>query len=188
MNQQQEILARFHRVLPAVSRWIDGILEEHRREAVVVSSLGFRGLPQHFPQHLLGTAKVVSVSSVPFPPLLKLGLPELSHIERMPLAGITYKDTFFVQELQRSESLYFHELVHVLQWERLGVNKFLLSYGVGLVQFGYEHSPLERMAYSLQESFERGVVPAKLVEFIHHQTDEIWRQVAPLVRKTNEGS
>ena len=183
MNQQQQILARFHLVLPAVREWIDGILEEHKREAVVVSSLGFRGLPQHFPQHLLDKAKVISVSSVPFPPLLKLGLPELSHMERMPLAGITYKDTFFVQESQRSESLHFHELVHVVQWERLGVDNFLLAYGVGLIQFGYEGSPLERMAYILQQSFERGAVPPNLVELIHHQTDGIWRQVAPLVQK-----
>lgn len=183
MNQQQQILARFHLALPAVRAWIDGILEEHKREAVVVSSLGFRSLPQYFPQHLLDKAKVVSVSSVPFPPLLKLGLPELSHMERMSLEAVTYKDTFFVQESQRSESLHFHELIHVVQWERLGVDNFLLAYGVGLVQFGYEGSPLERMAYILQQSFERRAVPPSLVELIHHQTDGIRRQVAPLVQK-----
>ncbi len=183
MNRQHHVLARFHQVLPAVREWIDSILEEHKHEIVVVSSLGFRGLPQHFPQQLLDRAKVISVPSVPFPPLMKLGLPELSHMERMPLGGITYKDTFFVQESQRSESLHFHELVHVVQWERLGVDNFLLAYGVGLLQFEYEDSPLERMAYVLQQSFERGAVPPNLVGLIHNQTDGIWRQVAPLVQK-----
>ncbi len=182
MNQQQQILARFHSVLPAVREWIDDVLEKHKRETVVVGSLGFRGLPQHFSQQLLDKAKVISVPSVPFPPLRKLGLPELWHMERMPLAGVTYMDTFFVQESQRSESPHFHEFVHVVQWERLSVDNFLLKYGVGLVQFGYDGSPLEQMAYLLQQSFERGAVPPNLVGLIHHQTDGIRRQVAPLVQ------
>ena len=66
----------------------------------------------------------------------------------------------------------------MVQWSRLGVDKFLLSYGLGLVQFGYEQSPLEQMAYSLQQLFERGSVPNDLVRIIERGTDEVWRQVA----------
>ena len=104
-------------------------------------------------------------------------------MEQMPIAGITYKDTFFVHERCKTESLFFHELVHVVQWERLGVDNFLLVYGVGLIQFGYEDSPFEQMAYSLQRSFDQGNVPENLVGFIHQETDAIWRQVAPVVGK-----
>ena len=38
--------------------------------------------------------------------------------------------------LPLTESLCCHELVHVVQWDRLGVDRFLLAYGIGLVQSG----------------------------------------------------
>jgi hypothetical protein len=77
-------------------------------------------------------------------------------MERMPMAGITFRDTFFVDAIHGSEGVHFHELVHVVQWNALGAPDFLLTYGVGLAQFGYEASPLEAIAYNLQASFERG--------------------------------
>jgi hypothetical protein len=72
--------------------------------------------------------------------------------------------------------------VHVVQWSRLGVDKFLLSYGLGLLQFGYEQSPAEQMAYSLQQLFERGSVPNDLVHIIESGADGVWKQVEQLVR------
>ena len=118
---------------------------------------------------------------VPFPPLSHIGLHELSGMEQMPLTGITYKDTFFINQNHRTESLHFHELTHVVQWERLGIDNFLLAYGVGLMQFGYEKSPLEQMAYTLQRNFEIGTIPNGIIDLIHQQTDDIWSQVKPLV-------
>jgi hypothetical protein len=63
----------------------------------------------------------------------------------------------------------------------LGVDRFLLSYGLGLLQFGYEQSPLEQMAYSLQQLFERGSVPNNLVRIIESGADGVWKQVAQVV-------
>jgi hypothetical protein len=60
-----------------------------------------------------------------------------------------------------------HELVHVVQWSRLGVDNFLLSCGLGLLQFGYE-----------QQLFDRGSVPNDLVRIIETGTDQVWKQVA----------
>ena len=188
MNEQQAIIHKFHTTLPAIRDWIDKILDEHASQAVSVGSRGFRGLPQHFSQGLLVNTKVVSVAKVPFPPLSSLGLPELASMEQREFAGTTYKDTFFVLESDQSESLHFHELVHVVQWETLGVDNFLLAYGVGLVQFGYEQSPLEAMAYDLQMSFERSVVPPDLVRVIKERTDAVWSQVAPLVQENDDVS
>jgi hypothetical protein len=37
-----------------------------------------------------------------------------------------------------SQGLHFHELVHVIQWARRGVERFLQTYGIGFAQFGYE--------------------------------------------------
>lgn len=173
---------KFNSALPAVRKWIEELLERYTTDSINVNSLGFSRLRQHFPVDLLERAKVVTVPRVPFPPLSQLGLPELSGMEQMSLAGITYMDTIFVNHLNRTESLHFHELVHVVQWERLGVNNFLFAYGVGLVQFGYDRSPFEQMAYNLQLAFEQNSVPSNLAEFIQKQTDTIWCQVAPLVR------
>jgi hypothetical protein len=64
---------------------------------------------------------------------------------------------------------------------RLGIDNFLLAYALGLLQFGYEPSPLERMAYTLQQHFERGSMPKDLVRVIEQGTDAIWNQAAPFL-------
>ena len=176
-----EIIEKFHSVLPEIRNWIEGIIETHKSQAISASELGFPNIQQTFPADFLDKAKVVYLESkIPFPPLSKMGLHELSGMESMNMAGVTFKDTFFVHHLQRTESLHFHELVHVAQWDRLGVDNFLLAYGVGLMQFGYRDSPFEGMAYSLQNEFERGNLPNNIINLIHQQTDLIWKQVEPL--------
>ena len=87
-----------------------------------------------------------------------------------------------MQQGQSSESLHFHELVHIVQWARLGVDNFLLAYGLGFILGGYEQSPLEQMAYTLQRSFENGTLPQHLVRHIEEQTDAIWQAAAPIVQ------
>lgn len=181
MSGITEIIKKFYSVLPAVRQWVVELLEESRPEAVAVNSLGFSRLAQYFPGELLERARVVTVPRIPFPPLGKLGLPELGAIEDIPMNGITYTDMFFIRESHGTESLHFHELVHAVQWDRLGIDNFLMAYGIGLVQFGYEHSPLEQMAYRLQDSFDRGSVPPHLIESINKQTDSIWQEVSRLV-------
>jgi hypothetical protein len=76
---------------------------------------------------------------------------------RMPMVGITFRDMYFVHEAYRSQSIHFHELVHVIQWRTLGFDEFLVTYGVGVIQQGYAQSPLEATAFALQAQFERGV-------------------------------
>jgi len=179
-----DLIRRFRSILPAVVEWINKTLEEYKSNAVFIAGLTFPRLGKVFPLDLLGRAKVVVVTGkVPFPPLSRMGLPEFKQMEDMQMAGITYKDTFFVSHLHQTESLYFHELVHVVQWERLGVNDFLLAYGAGLMQFGYWNSPLEKMAYSLQMAFDHGVLPANTIQLIQQNTDAIWGGLAPLLSK-----
>lgn len=90
-----------------------------------------------------------------------MGLPEFGDFEAMEAAGITYLDTFFVRkDAAHEESLHFHELVHVVQWQHLGAERFLLAYALGhLVSGGYRSNPLEVMAYDLQARFERSHEP-----------------------------
>jgi hypothetical protein len=89
-----------------------------------------------------------------------MGLSRFADFERMSMAGITYLDTFFVRpELAGVESLHFHELVHITQWRILGPERFLWYYADGLERFGYRNSPLEVVAYDLQEQFDTGCKP-----------------------------
>lgn len=180
---QEDIIQRFHAALPAIRGWINDYLASHAGQARAVGSLGFARLPACLPTELLGQAKIVLVPRVPFPPVESFGLPEFVPMQQMSFSGITFKDTFFVQEGQASESLCFHELIHVIQWRRLGVDNFLLAYGVGLLQFGYAESPLEKMAYTLQRNFDQGTAPQDIVRVVDGLTDSIWKQVAPVVQR-----
>lgn len=179
-----DLIRKLHCALPLVREWIDKTLKEYSPNATSVINLSFPRLYTVLPLDLLTRAKVVVVTGrVPFPPLSQMGLPELAQMENMMMAGITYKDTFFVSHLHQTESLHFHEIVHVVQWERLGIDNFLLAYGAGLMQFGYQDSPLEKMAYSLQADFDSGSLSANSVEIIQQQTDAIWDIVSASISK-----
>ncbi len=175
---QADIIRRLYTALPQVRGWIDQLLDAHADRARPVSALGFTRLPTCFPRELLERTKVVSVDRLPFPPVEKFGLPEFIPMQQRAFDGITFKDTFFLQQGSASEALHFHELVHVVQWSRLGVDNFLLAYGLGLISLGYDQSPLEKMAYTLQHSFELGTLPKELIRVIEQGTDAIWNQAA----------
>lgn len=175
------MITKFHSALPGIKEWIVSTVEAYKALATPVIASNFLRLRNHFPEEFLEKARVVVVPNVPYPPLSRLGLPEFAQLEKMRFSGITFLDTFFVDASQVSESLYFHELIHLVQWNRLGMDKFLLAYGIGLLQFGYRESPLERMAYGMQSQFENQCVPSDLIATINQQTDAIWNSVLPLI-------
>ncbi len=160
--------------LPLISGWIDKTLADHAAQARPVAALGFTRLPQFYSATLLARAKVIPVARVPTPPLTQMGLPEFADFENMVPAGITYKDTFFVQDSQiKNESLHFHELVHIVQWAHMGVDGFLLAYAAGLAAHGYMDSPLEKMAYGLQNYFDQNGKPADVETFIRGELNKM---------------
>lgn len=176
------LVRKFQQVLPRVREWVDTTIAAHRESAVPVSRMGYARLGGLFPAPLLDRAGAVTVAGdVPFPPLSRLGLTELAAFEAMPIAGVTYRDLFFVRRGHLTESLCCHELVHVVQWDRLGVDRFLLVYGLGLLQSGYRDSPLEAMAYRLQADFDCGAFPTDLRKRIGDETDAIWNAVQPFL-------
>ena len=172
---QHDFVGRLRIALPRVRFWIDEFLRTHSARAVRVSSTGYQRLPDYFPTDFLDRAKVVLVDRTTFPPVDEFGLPEFAALQSRLFDGITFRNTFFVRRDRQSEGLCFHELIHVAQWARLGVDNFLLAYGVGLAQSGYENSPLEQMAYGYQRMFESATLPrTPLVPLIEKATDDIW--------------
>jgi hypothetical protein len=75
-------------------------------------------------------------------------LPDLAH-----MAAITYVDTVVSHE-PFSDRLRFHELVYVVQYEKLGVEEFAAKYVRAFLSGGsYEATPLEINAYELDARF-----------------------------------
>lgn len=143
--------------LPAIRKWIDTTVEEHRPAARPLTSLGFGRLGHYFDSETLNRAYVVEVDVVPKPPLTVLGLHQFSEFEQMNAAGTTYGDLYFVDRARATdESLHFHELVHTIQWHILGTDRFMLAYALGhLASGGYANNPLEKVARELEEMFVR---------------------------------
>lgn len=177
-----DLIQRFKTSLPMVRQWIDGLLSQHSVHARPIDTLGFKRLPAYFPEEVLQFVKVVMVPQVPYPPVRHLGLQELELKDQLSLAGITFKEVIFIQNNCASESLYFHELIHVIQWGELGMDRFLLTYGLGLIQFGYKHCPLEEMAYLAQRDFDNGTFIKALKNLVETRTDAIWRATAPILQ------
>ena len=80
--------------------------------------------------------------------------------------------TYFLQSdfAAFDESLHFHELVHVVQWDVLGPRNFLLLYATGLSEHVYRECPLEAMAYEHQRRFDAGEPPYSVEEAVREQT------------------
>jgi hypothetical protein len=145
---------QFQRVFPFVRDWIARTLAASAAQAKPVGSLNFPRLPHFYSNDLLARAKVVFVDKCPTPPLSALGLNQFAAFENMNASGMTYLDTYFVLWHQAErESLHFHELVHVVQWQVLGPERFLALYADGLENQGYRNSPLEVMAYDHEARF-----------------------------------
>ena len=174
-----DIVSRLHRALPQIREWIDQYILSHAASAQTIQSRP--PLSSAFPPEILARARMVLVDRTPFPPVAQFGLPEFAEHASLQFDGITFKNTFFVVSGHVTTRLQFHELVHTVQWARLGVDRFLLAYAYGLLKFGYENSPLEKMAYGLELKFAEGSQPKNLVKVIEEASDEIWRQAVPEV-------
>lgn len=140
-------------MLERIEWWIDETLSRHLHERVACDVLAIH-LEGFFHREFLSKSYFVLTDSLPmpdFPELYELGL---DGFLEMDADGITYKDTYFIKpHLVEKLDLHFHELVHVAQWHSLGAPAFIERYIKEYTQFSYEHSPLEKMAYSLQSYY-----------------------------------
>jgi hypothetical protein len=153
-----DALRRGIRSMPDIRQWIEDLVERHAAAAAPVAARRVPRLGEYFSADLLAATRVVSVNRVPFPPLsTAYGLPELAELESMPFSAITWADMMFVHTSVMSEATYFHEMVHAVQWRVLGVDDYVMTCGVGLVELGYAQSPFEAFTYDMQHQFERGV-------------------------------
>jgi hypothetical protein len=157
----------------SIDKWIDTYLDQTRKRATPVSEFRAFDLGKAFRRSTLENAFAVEELRVERLPLSQLGLTELRDFEKMPFDAITYKNTVFVHRGRLSESLAFHEMVHVVQWDEVGPENFLIAYGIGLMAWGYVASPLEVMAYNFQAAFEGKSLPLDVEQLVRDQTRQI---------------
>jgi hypothetical protein len=145
----------FHTAYPKVQAWIRKTLAAYKQDARPIASMRFARLPLYFEHTSLETAKFIPIDRVPMPPLRAMGLDRFATFEQGDFNGVTYLDRYFIKRpVVTEEALHFHELIHVIQC-LLGPEGFLAAYANGLDEFGYENSPLEKMAYDAEASFRR---------------------------------
>ena len=165
----KDLLRRLQGAMPSFLSWMTKLHEIHAPAAEQVSRIGLPRLSGYWPSDLLAAARAVVVPEIPFPPVAEYGLPEFQSMAAMPMAGITFGHMYFLHEHPASESVHFHELVHVVQWRELGPRAFLFAYSLGIAQHGYAQSPFERTAYEAQREFDAGrPVPGLLASVQAH--------------------
>lgn len=153
-----------HFQIPFVRSWIERTVAAHANTArpvgALVEACGFRRLPGYFDEDFLRRVRCVVVERVPVPRAASMGLGFPVRLESRCWAGITFGDTYFVDKrFELNESLHFHELIHAVQWDCLGFDRFIRAYARGLLREGYARSPLEIMAYEHQRRFETDPAP-----------------------------
>ena len=145
--------------LPLLRTWIEDLLKRHAAESKPLAHYAPQRISAYFPKQTLDSVRVVKVPKLPIPPLSALGLSQFADFENGDYAAITYLNTYFmVDGVIRNEGVHFHEIVHTVQWTHLGVDRFILAYAIGLMQFGYVDSPLEVMARKYEQKFQTGTL------------------------------
>jgi len=149
-----------------VESWIDETIEGHLSNRVSCECFAtvFSGF---YPVEFLSRSYYVVAKEIPKPDFPELRQAGLGDFIDKPLAGITYKDTYFIKEGCESDLvLHFHELVHVAQWKILGGSNFISRYISEVQRYGYDYSPLEIMAYTLQGSFSKKEQSFNIPDFV----------------------
>ena len=150
------------------------VIEAHQPRSHLAIDLVPKSVASCFPSNFLQGVRVVVSDEVPSPPFEEFGLPGPSPLGDGPFDGITLGSCYFVRKDSERPDLHFHELVHIVQWQRLDPARFLQTYGVGLLLYGYRDRPLESLAYHLQLEFLQGILRKNLVGDIQRHADVAW--------------
>ena len=152
-------------VIQQVAAYIGGQRQTYRGKAVALNQNQRVAMHPFFPASTLESARVVvlvgeRVSNPHFyGELLKMGFEAGSLPNFADMGAITYVDTVVSNE-PFTDRLLFHELVHVVQCEKLGLAEFAAKYVKGfLIGGSYPAIPLEMNAYELDARF--AVAPTK---------------------------
>ena len=158
---------------------VQKVTQEKTRGLTAAERAMFQPFFQRPPTDVLDRVRVCEVTQVPAPPLAEWELPADTLDPSDPAR--TYQDIIFITPAAQHppapwsfEVTLFHELVHVVQYEQLGVLEFARLYLNG-IKTGrvYAAYPLEAMAFLLQGWFQAKAwapfsIPAEVVRALSH--------------------
>ncbi len=112
-----------------------------------------------FEARLLQEVRLVTVPALKNPPFLAayeatFADKAIPLLDFTAMSGITFVDTILLVESHLDDpGIIFHELVHAVQYDRLGADKFVQLYLLGWINQGFNYAaiPLEMDAYDLQK-------------------------------------
>jgi hypothetical protein len=146
-------------VIQQVGAYIERQRQTYIRKAVPLDRNQKTTMQPFFPESTLDSARALVLAgerggNPPFyEELVRMGFEAGSLPNFAFMAAITFVDTVVFHE-PFTERLLFHELVHVVQYEKLGLNGFTAKYVTGFLSGGcYEAIPLEMNAYELDGRF-----------------------------------
>jgi len=157
-------------LIQQVAEYIETQRQNYRGQATPLTTNQKEVMVPFFPQSVLDSTRVVvladqRVSNPSFySSLFAMGFEPGSLPNFKDMTAITFIDTVVFHEPIENRIL-FHELVHVVQYEKLGLIQFAAKYVNGFLTGGsYEAIPLERNAYELDAQFAKAPGSALSVE------------------------
>jgi len=151
--------AQIQRVIQRVADYIERQRQTYRPIAVAIDPNKLAAMRPFFPASTLEAARLAVlagnwVSNPPFyGELTRMGFEAGSLPNFAFMTAITFVDTVVSHE-PFTNSVLFHELVHVVQYQKLGLIEFATKYVRGFLDGGsYEAIPLEMNAYELEARF-----------------------------------
>lgn len=146
-------------------RWVKAQREAHRPDARPLLEGEKARLRGFFAETSLDTVRIKTSPAIEAPEFLFL-LRERRGVDPIDfrfMVGITFVDTVVIRRSMAPSgpkwiSLLFHEMVHVVQCETLGIERFVEEYVKGWAAKGFDYYsiPMERQAYDLQARYEAG--------------------------------
>ncbi len=142
---------------------VEGYIVDSRKKflqkAIPLQPAQISALSPFFPAEILNSVRTLvlhgaRISNPSFYSMARMmgyhNLPDFSD-----MTAITFVDVVVSHE-EFADDLLFHELVHAVQYAKLGTKEFASRYVKGFIQGGcYEEIPLEKNAYELESRFSQ---------------------------------
>jgi len=176
----------FNDLLPyLVQKYHEWLLEQHDLHIASARPLSneertlFR---DYYDQRILDLVRIATVDHVSNPgfysELAELGIS--SPMDLSQSAGLTLMDCILICKYFESfppswNSILFHEMVHVVQYDILGSKRLLELYLAAWVQNEYQYNsiPFERQAFSLEGRFNRHEPPFSVRQIVEQELKEM---------------
>ena len=144
--------------------WVKERRQAFRSRGLALPPTALAQFLPFFEESLLKEVRLAAVPALENPGFLEAYRQNFSEksiplLDFSGMAAITYVDTILVVDSFLSEpagGLIFHELVHAVQYDLLGPDKFVELYILGWFNQGFNYAaiPLEMDAYELQNRYE----------------------------------